>query len=128
MAKQTTEGVSITVETLFQEEHSKLIGSEYFFSYKITIHNSSEFPIQLLSRFWNIVDSNGQFRFVEGQGVVGKQPIIEPGDSYQYVSGVDLQTEIGKMYGEFRMENKFNKRLFTVNIPEFKLITPFKLN
>ena len=65
---------------------------------------------------------------MEGDGVVGEQPVINPGDSYQYTSGANLHSEIGKMYGTYQMENIFNKKKLTVRIPEFKLIVPAKLN
>lgn len=74
------------------------------------------------------MDSNGSYREVEGDGVVGQQPVIEPGANYQYVSAANLRSEMGKMYGTYQMENLYNKRLLTVTIPEFHLIAPFKLN
>jgi ApaG protein len=128
MIQQVTEGVSITVETFYQPAQSNPVGSEYLFAYRITIENLSSMPVKLLRRHWHIVDSNGSVREVEGEGVVGQQPIIEPGQSYQYVSAANLRSEIGKMYGTYQMENMYNKRLLTVNIPEFQLIAPFKLN
>jgi ApaG protein len=81
-----------------------------------------------LRRHWYIMDSNGSFREVEGEGVVGQTPIIEPGENYQYVSAANLRSEIGKMYGNYQMENLYNKKLITVSIPEFQLIAPFKMN
>jgi ApaG protein len=128
MIQQVTEGVSITVETFYQPAQSNPVGSEYLFAYRITIENLSSVPVKLLRRHWHILDSNGSVREVEGEGVVGQQPIIEPGQSYQYVSAANLRSEIGKMYGTYQMENMYNKRLLTVNIPEFQLIAPFKLN
>jgi ApaG protein len=65
---------------------------------------------------------------VEGEGVVGVQPLLAPTESYQYVSGSNLRTEIGKMYGTYQMENQLNKKQFEVKIPEFQMIVPFKLN
>ncbi len=128
MVQQVTEGVSITVETFYQPAQSNPMSSEYLFAYRITIENLGTMPVKLLRRHWHIIDSNGSVREVEGDGVVGQQPIIEPGESYQYVSAANLRTEIGKMYGTYRMENLFNKRMMTVTIPEFHLIAPFKMN
>lgn len=128
MVQQVTEGVSITVETFYQPAQSNPVGSEYLFAYRITIENLGAVPVKLLRRHWYIMDSNGSFREVEGEGVVGQQPIIEPGQSYQYVSAANLRSEIGKMYGTYQMENMYNKKLLTVSIPEFPLIAPFKLN
>ena len=72
-----------------------------------------------------IRDSN---REVEGEGVVGEQPIIEPSESYQYVSAANLRSEIGKMFGTYNMVSLYDKKGFTVNIPEFQLVAPFKMN
>lgn len=128
MAQQVTEGVSIMVEIFYQPAQSNALTSEHLFAYRITIENLSMHPLKLLSRHWHILDSNGTHREVQGDGVVGMQPMIKPGDSYQYTSGVNLQCEIGKMYGTYLMENLFNKKKFTVGIPEFRLVVPAKLN
>lgn len=128
MVQQVTEGVSITVETFYQPNQSNPLSSEYLFAYQITIENLGINPIKLLRRHWHIIDSNGAYREVEGDGVVGQQPIIEPGGSYQYVSAANLRSDMGKMHGTYQMENLYNKRLITVAIPEFQLIAPFKLN
>lgn len=128
MVQQVTEGVSITVETFYQPAQSNPLSSEYLFAYRITIENLSTMPIKLLRRHWHIIESNGSAREVEGEGVVGEQPLIQPGDSYQYVSAANLRSDIGKMHGSYQMENLYNKRLFHVTIPEFQLIAPFKLN
>lgn len=128
MVQQVTEGVSITVETFYQAAQSNPLNSEYLFAYRITIENLSSMPVKLLSRHWYIFDSSGSHREVEGEGVVGHQPIIEPSGSYQYVSACNLRTDMGKMHGTYTMENLYNKKLFKVNIPEFQLIAPFKDN
>ena len=128
MVQQITEGVSITVETFYQPDFSNPLNGEFMFAYRITIENMGHVPVQLLRRHWHIIDSNGSYREVEGEGVVGEQPMLEPGESYQYVSGCNLRTEIGKMYGTYQMENLHNKSHFEVSIPEFDLIAPLKLN
>jgi ApaG protein len=128
MIQQVTEGVSVTVETFYQPEQSNPQNSDYLFAYRITIENFSSFPIKLLRRHWHILDSNGNHRQVEGEGVVGAQPILEPGASYQYVSAASLRSDMGKMYGTYKMENLYNKKFFQVTIPEFELIAPFKMN
>ncbi|MDR3681584.1 MAG: Co2+/Mg2+ efflux protein ApaG [Flavipsychrobacter sp.] len=128
MVQQVTEGVSITVETYYQPAQSNPLSSEYLFAYRITIENLGTMPVKLLSRHWYITDSNGSHREVEGEGVIGQQPIIDPGESYQYVSAVNLRSEMGKMYGTYKMENLYNKKLLIVGIPEFQLIAPFKMN
>lgn len=128
MVQQVTEGVSVTVETFYQPNQSNPVNSEFLFAYRITIENLSTMPVQLISRHWHIVDSNGTEREVEGEGVVGQQPIIQPGENYQYVSAANLRSDIGKMYGTYQMINLYNKKTFGVSIPEFQLVAPFKMN
>ncbi len=98
------------------------------FAYRIVIQNMSDDAIRLMRRKWLIFDSNGTQREVEGEGVVGVQPIIEPGETYQYVSGCNLKTEIGSMKGHYQMLRLNDEVLFNVDIPEFELIVPYKLN
>jgi len=128
MVTKITEGVKISVETFYQEEYSQPLNNEFMFAYRITIENVGEHTIKLLRRHWHIFDSCGITREVEGEGVVGLQPVIEPNKSHQYVSGSHLKTEIGKMYGTYLMERQIDSKKFKVNIPEFQLIAPFKLN
>jgi ApaG protein len=128
MISQISSGVQINVEVYYQQDYSNPMLQEFMFAYRITIENQNNFPIQLLRRHWFIVDSNGSQREVEGEGVIGIQPIILPNEHYQYVSGCSLKTEIGKMYGTYTMQNQFNKNLFQVNIPTFQMLFPFKNN
>ena len=128
MVSKISEGVTISVETYYQPEYSNPVNGEFMFAYRITILNNNLFAVKLLRRHWHICDSNGSQREVEGEGVVGIQPQIDPGGSYQYVSGCNLRSEIGKMYGTYLMENINLKKQFTVSIPAFDMCTPFKLN
>lgn len=128
MVQQITEGVNVMVEVFYQPSQSSPVNSEYLFAYRITIENTGIFPVMLHRRHWHIHESNGTHREVEGEGVVGQQPIIEPGASYQYISAANLTSDIGKMYGTYQMENLYNKTEFNVAIPEFQLVAPFKLN
>jgi ApaG protein len=128
MISKISEGITISVETYYQPEYSNPVNSEFMFAYRITIENNNAFPVKLLSRHWFIYDSNGSRREVEGEGVVGVQPQINPGESYQYVSGCNLRSEIGKMHGTYEMENVNNNKHFNVIIPSFEMCTPFKLN
>lgn len=128
MVSKISEGVTISVETFFQPDYSNVLENEFMFAYRITIENNNTFSIRLLSRHWFIFDSNNTHREVEGEGVIGIQPQISPGDKYQYISGCNLQTEMGKMHGTYAMENINNKKTFSVNIPTFDMIVPFKLN
>lgn len=128
MISKISEGITISVETYYQPEYSNSVNSEFMFAYRITIENNNAFPVKLLSRHWYIYDSNGSMREVEGEGVVGVQPQINPGESYQYVSGCNLRSEIGKMNGTYQMENINTKKSFEVIIPAFEMCAPFKLN
>ncbi len=128
MISKISEGVNISVETFYQAEFSNPAGSEFMFAYRIHIDNHNSFPIKLLTRQWHIFDSNGTERNVEGEGVVGVQPTIASGETYQYISGCNLKTEFGKMSGTYTFQNLHNKKLFNSIIPSFEMIVPFKLN
>lgn len=118
----------VSVETEFQPEYSNPAQHHFVFTYRITIENKSDKTIQLLSRYWTIYDSTYPIRQVEGEGVVGKQPILEPGQQHQYVSGCNLRSGMGKMMGYYTMEKIIDGQQFVVNIPQFTMIVPFKLN
>lgn len=128
IVSKISEGVNISVETFYQAEYSNPAGSEYMFAYRVTIENINAFPIKLISRHWHIFDSNGTEKEVEGEGVIGTQPTIESGKTYQYVSGCNLRSELGKMHGTYLFENLYNKKTFKAVIPHFEMIVPFKMN
>ena len=128
MVSKISAGIKISVETYYQPEYSNPLNSEYMFAYRITIENGNVFPVKLLSRHWFIYDSSNKMREVEGEGVVGVQPVIASGASYQYISGCNLRTEMGKMQGTYLLENLNNKKHFHVLIPAFLLEAPFKMN
>lgn len=128
MVSLISEGVEISVETFYQQDYSNPLQSEYMFAYRIAIENHNSFPIKLHRRHWHIFDSNGTYREVEGEGVVGVQPVLSPGEKYQYVSGCNLRSEMGKMSGTYQMENLNNKQMFSVNIPAFEMVVPLKNN
>jgi ApaG protein len=128
MVSKISDGVKISVETFYQTAYSNPATSEYMFAYRITIVNDNDFPIKLLTRHWYIFDSNNVSREVEGEGVIGVQPIINPNTSYQYISGCNLNTEMGTMHGTYIFENLHNKTTFTAAIPLFEMVVPSKLN
>lgn len=128
MVSKISEGIEISVETFYQPDYSNPVSGEYMFAYRITLDNHNSFPVKLHRRHWHIFDSNGSQREVEGEGVVGVQPILQPAERYQYVSGCNLRSEMGKMYGTYLMENLHSKNTFDVNIPAFEMIVPFKMN
>jgi len=128
MATQITEGVKVSVETVYQPEYSNPDNQHYMFAYRITIENLGEYSIQVLRRHWYIFDSNGSRREVEGDGVVGQQPVIEPGEQHEYVSGCNLKTDMGTMEGNYQVLREIDGSLFDVQIPRFTLIAPYRLN
>lgn len=128
MATTTTQGVTVSVTTSYLPDYSSPVQGHYVFAYRITIRNDSEHTVKLLRRHWHIHDANGSVREVEGEGVVGQQPVLEPGESHQYVSGCNLKTGIGKMLGTYQMERVADGRRFPVQIPEFTLVVPYRLN
>ena len=128
MVSKISEGIEVSIETFYQKDYSNPLQNEYMFAYRITIENHNSFPVKLLRRYWEVFDSNTEQRIVEGEGVVGVQPLIMPGKHYQYVSGCHLKSELGKMQGFYTMENVENKESIQVNIPAFKLVAPVKLN
>lgn len=128
MSSTTTQGVEVSVETYFQPDYSNPMSGEFMFAYRITIDNHNSFSVKLHRRHWHIFDSNGEFREVEGEGVVGVQPVLTPGERYQYVSGCNLRSEMGRMSGTYQMENVDTRQFFDVDIPAFEMIVPFKNN
>jgi ApaG protein len=128
MNTTTTQGVTVSVTTNYLPDYSSPSQEHYVFAYKIDILNGSEYTVKLLRRHWYIYDANGVVREVEGEGVVGQQPVLEPGDSHQYVSGCNLKSGLGKMRGTYQMERIVDGKEFTVEIPEFTLVVPYRLN
>lgn len=128
MVSIISEGIQISVETFYQHDYSNPVNHEFMFAYRITIENHNQFTAQLTHRHWYIFDSNGEKREVEGEGVVGVQPVLKPGEQFQYVSGCNLKSEMGKMEGFYTVENLNSKQVFTVTIPSFDLIVPLKMN
>jgi ApaG protein len=128
MVSKISEGIQVSVETYYQPEYSNAVNSEFMFAYRVTLQNNNNFAVKLLSRHWYIFDSNGSTREVEGDGVVGVQPVINFGETYQYISGCNLKSEIGKMHGTYLMQNMNNKKTFYIDIPTFVMNAPSKLN
>jgi ApaG protein len=128
MVTEITAGIKVTVETEYQPYYSSPSQYHYVFTYRIGIENNSEFTIQLQRRQWRIHDAGFIQRQVEGDGVVGQQPVLEPGHYHQYVSGCNLKSGIGKMVGSYTMERVVDGAKFEVKIPEFVLVAPQRLN
>ncbi len=128
MITAITHKIKVSVETFYQSDYSYPMSQHFMFAYRIMITNFSNEKVQLQRRHWYIVDGLGLKREVEGEGVIGEQPILKPGEIFEYISGCDLKTDIGKMYGTYLMENIENGKQFHVIIPEFFMATPMKLN
>ena len=119
--------ININVESDFIKDRSSPIIPIYLFSYNIEIFNRGELDIKLLSRYWHIKDGGGHIEEIRGPGVVGNQPIIKPGQSYEYKSFCPLKTEFGVMHGHFGMKTN-NGRKFNAKINPFRLTIPFSVN
>lgn len=128
MVTAITKGLKVSVQTEFQPEYSSPIHAHYVFTYRIKIENHSEYTVQLMRRHWYIFDTIGTVREVEGEGVVGLQPILEPGEVHEYVSGCNLKSTIGKMVGNYTMERIMDGKTFKVDIPEFTMMVPHLMN
>ncbi len=128
MVTTVTNGIKVSVEIDYRPEHSQPANDHFVFTYRITIENNSNNTVQLMARHWDIIDAAHPRHEVDGEGVVGKQPVLEPGQIHQYVSGCNLKSGIGKMSGHYLMERILDGHQFDVEIPEFIMVVPFKLN
>jgi ApaG protein len=122
MVSAITKGIQVSVETTYQPDFSNPQQHHYVFTYKVRIENKSNHTVQLLRRRWEIFDATESRKIVEGDGVVGQQPILEPGETHTYVSGCNLKSGMGKMRGSFTLEKLRDGQLWEVVIPEFQLI------
>jgi len=123
MYRAVTRNIEVSVESFYLAERSDPSDSRYVWAYRITIDNQSDAFVKLMSRYWHITDGTGHVEEVRGPGVVGEQPELEPGDSYQYMSGCPLSTPSGIMVGHFTMRNGRGD-LFDIAIPAFSLDMP----
>lgn len=128
MVSQTTSGIKVSIECIYQTEYSNPANMHFMFAYRITIENISAYKVQLINRHWEIYDSIGEYKQVDGEGVVGQQPILERGQSHQYVSGCNLKSEFGNMEGYYTMLREIDGEFFEVKIPKFNLIASYKMN
>lgn len=128
MVKISTHNIEVSVEAKYWEKQSIPKEGHYFFVYFITIENKSDYTVQLTRRHWDIFDSIGEKRTVDGDGVVGETPVIEPGQKFEYNSGCNLTSEIGYMKGHYTLVKVLDNREFQVEIPKFELVVPAKLN
>lgn len=123
MYRETTRAIQVTVVPAFVETESSPEEGHYFWTYKVEISNLGEEIVRLRSRHWRITDANGRTEEVRGAGVVGKQPVLKPGESFAYTSGCPLTTPSGIMVGTYQMQNEKGE-LFSIAIPAFSLDLP----
>ena len=123
MYRETTRGIQVTVEPSFVETESSPDDGRYFWAYRIEIANLGGEVVRLRSRHWRITDANGRTEEVRGAGVIGKQPVLRPGETFAYTSGCPLATASGIMVGTYQMQNEEGE-LFTIAIPAFSLDLP----
>ena len=128
MVQQVTKGIKISVETTFEGSFYRNYKIQYAFGYKVTIENQSKDSVQLQSRHWEILDALNNEETVDGEGVIGKKPVLKPGESHTYNSGCLLTSPFGAMQGYYTMVNFTTTKQFQVNIPTFKLSAPFAIN
>ena len=122
--EKTTRGVNVRVRPEFCRDRSEPESGNYFWLYTIVIENTAEQDVQLVRRHWEITDGRGAKEVVDGAGVVGEQPVLSPGDTFQYTSGVPLGTPTGFMGGHYTMRDMSGGQ-FSVAIPMFSLDSPF---
>ena len=123
-----TQGIRVSVRSVYSPDESSPRHNYFVFAYQVEITNESAFPVKLHRREWHIVDGMGSHRLVEGEGVVGQKPIMQPGESYQYVSGSHFLTPIGKMEGHYTMLRKIDGASIDVQIPPFVMVVPYLYN
>ena len=123
MAQEKRYEIAVTTATLYVAEQSDEASDRYVFAYTITIQNAGNASAQLISRHWIITDSRGQVQEVRGLGVVGAQPLLRPGESFEYTSGTSIATPVGTMRGSYQMVGEDGAR-FDATIAEFTLSIP----
>jgi ApaG protein len=128
MITQVTKGIKISVKTSFEGTFFKNYKMHFAFGYTITIENQSKDSVQLITRHWDIYDALNDPEVVDGEGVIGKKPVIRPGESHTYSSGCLLASPLGAMNGFYNMVNFSSTEKFRVYVPTFRLNAPFALN
>ncbi|KPC55072.1 Co2+/Mg2+ efflux protein ApaG [Amantichitinum ursilacus] len=127
MSKTSSYDIEIVPVAHFVPEQSDEAEHHYVFAYRIAITNRSEVPVQLIARHWLITDMEGRVQEVSGMGVIGEQPVLQPGQSFEYMSGATLDTPVGTMRGSYQMRTH-DGTVFDARIPEFVLSIPRTLH
>ena len=128
MFTQVTKGIKVSVQTTFEGTFFKNYKMHYAFGYTITIENQSKDTVQLIARHWDIFDALKEMETIDGEGVIGRKPVIKPGKSHTCSSGCLLASPIGAMNGHYEMVNFTTSEEFEVDIPTFKFAAPFAIN
>jgi ApaG protein len=123
MYSEVTREILVTVRPFFLEDQSSPDEMHFVWAYHVRIENQGPQTVQLRNRYWRITDSLGRIQEVRGAGVVGEQPVLRPGEAFEYTSGTPLTTPSGIMVGTYQMESESGER-FDVNIPAFSLDSP----
>ncbi len=123
MYRETTDGITVSVKPVYLEAQSSPVENRYVWAYQVTIENHGAGTVQLRSRIWSITDAAGHTQEVRGAGVVGEQPVLQPGGKFEYTSGTPLKTPSGIMVGSYEMERETGER-FRVPVPAFSLDSP----
>lgn len=125
MYTSVTRNIRVTVEPAFLEDQSSAPDDHYVWAYQVKIENCGNEPVQLINRYWSITNAMGRNQEVRGEGVVGEQPLLQPGDVFEYTSGTPLDTPSGIMVGSYEMERSNGER-FDIEIPAFSLDSPYQ--
>ena len=120
----TTRGIRVSVQPVFLEDQSEPDRGRYVWAYRVQIENAGRETVQLLRRTWRITDAHGRVLNVHGDGVVGEQPTLEPGETFEYTSGTPLESSSGFMEGEYHMVVPLSGEAFDITIPAFSLDSP----
>src|SRR3954471_7669477 len=123
-SEAVTRNIRVSVETEYSPSRSKPAQNQWFFLYTIRLTNEGRETVQLISRHWIITDAMGQTEEVKGKGVVGKQPVLEPGETFEYTSGCALKTPFGSMRGTYQMITD-KQEGFEIQIPQFTMTEPY---
>lgn len=121
----TTRSIRVSVRSFYLADQSRPDENHYVWAYRVRIENLGAEPVQLISRTWRIVDSHGRVQTVRGEGVIGQQPVLDPGETFEYTSGTPLDTPSGFMSGQYQMIEPGSGETFDIDVPAFSLDSPF---
>ena len=121
----TTRSIEVRVRSFYLQDQSEPDRNRYVWAYRIRIENQGSETVQLMRRTWEIIDGQGRRQHVHGDGVVGQQPVLAPGEAHEYTSGTPLETPSGFMFGQYHMVVTATGEAFDIEVPTFSLDSPF---